>query len=408
MIGRWVPPAHSPIAPLAVLAGGAAAAGLLRADRDAIRAELARTFSARRVVLTDSGTSALVLALRACTARGRAVALPAYGCIDLAAAAEYAGVPVRLYDLDPATLAPDLDSVHTALGRGVGAIVVTPLYGYPVDVAPVIEAARTHGATVIEDAAQGAGGTLGGRRSGSFGDLAVLSFGRGKGTTGGSGGALLIHTATLAGETGLDGIVAGPDADGGRGFGDAVKLAAQWLLARPGLYALPSSIPALKLGEMVYHPAHEPRDISTAAARIVPSAVALDGTEVAHRRARARVLTRCIGPSERIHAVRPAPGAEPGYLRFPVFDVRGTLRPMPRLGVLRGYPVTLDEHPVTRGVLASGERAGTGAQALRDRLFTAPTHSRMAPRDERALEGWLARAARGDEPPVATTRGDAP
>ena len=46
-------------------------------------------------------------------------------------------------------------------------------------------------ADAAEDAAQEAGATLHGRRLGSFGDLSVLSFGRGKGVTGGGGGALL-------------------------------------------------------------------------------------------------------------------------------------------------------------------------------------------------------------------------
>jgi hypothetical protein len=41
------------------------------------------------------------------------------------------------------------------------------------------------GAVVVEDAAQAAGGTLHNRPVGTQGSLAVLSFGRGKGLTGG-------------------------------------------------------------------------------------------------------------------------------------------------------------------------------------------------------------------------------
>ena len=71
-----------------------------------------RAFDARAVVLTDSGTSALVLALRAAVPSGGTVGFPAYGCVDLVAAALFAGVRIRLYDIDPATLSPDLDSVR--------------------------------------------------------------------------------------------------------------------------------------------------------------------------------------------------------------------------------------------------------------------------------------------------------
>jgi dTDP-4-amino-4,6-dideoxygalactose transaminase len=152
---------------------------------------LRERFGARDVILTDSGTSALILALRSLLPQGATIAYPAYACVDLTAVALRARMRVRLYDLDPATLSPDLDSVRAAIGRGVDAIVVAHLYGYPADVAGVEELAALHGIPVIEDAAQGAGGTVRGMRLGSLGDVSILSFGRGKGTTCGSGGALL-------------------------------------------------------------------------------------------------------------------------------------------------------------------------------------------------------------------------
>ena len=55
----------------------------------------------------------------------------------------------------------------------------------------IAEIAERHGLAVVEDAAQGLGATWRGRPLGSFGDVSVLSFGRGKGWTGGVGGALL-------------------------------------------------------------------------------------------------------------------------------------------------------------------------------------------------------------------------
>src|SRR5690606_21063576 len=112
--------------------------------------------------------------------------------------ARFAGVRVRLYDVDPATLSPDLDSLAAAIARGVDSIVVAHLYGFPVNMRGVLKLAMAAGIPVIEDAAQGAGGTLDDRLLGSFGALSVLSFGRGKGTTGGNGGALLLRDSSLA------------------------------------------------------------------------------------------------------------------------------------------------------------------------------------------------------------------
>src|SRR5205085_6679 len=118
--------------------------------------------------------------------------------------------------------------------------------------------ASTEGATVIEDAAQGAGGSLRGRRLGSLGELAVVSFGRGKGLCASGGGALLTSRENdedrLAANLG-DVERSAPQ----RGWSGLAKGAIQWALGRPSVYALPSMLPWLHLGEMVYHAASEPR-----------------------------------------------------------------------------------------------------------------------------------------------------
>jgi len=172
-------PVHSPVRALSLLR--AAGAALVRAgdsDRATVAAMLKSRYAARDVVLTDSGTSALVMALRLTVGEGGTVAFPGYSCIDLAAAAIRAGVRVRLYDLDPDTLSPDLASVERVIARGVNAVLVAHLYGFPADIAGVAKLAQQARSEVhiIEDAAQGSGGTLAGRRLGSFGPLSILSF----------------------------------------------------------------------------------------------------------------------------------------------------------------------------------------------------------------------------------------
>ena len=183
-------PAYSPLTLGAVLAG---VAGLV-SDADAARAAaidaLGGAFDCTEILLTASGTAALTLAIRAAIA-GRAaasVALPAYGCYDLATAADGGGFPVVLYDLDPATLAPDLASVRAALNLGARAVVLAHWYGVPADPEPVRAAVQSVGGCLIEDAAQGAGARMQGRPVGVQGDLTVLSFGRGKGIAAGRGG----------------------------------------------------------------------------------------------------------------------------------------------------------------------------------------------------------------------------
>lgn len=385
MIGRRQLPVASRVAPGAI---GRAVLAALSPDSElqgSVVRVLRSMYGARRIALTDSGTSALVAALRLTVGEGGSVAFPGYACVDLAAAARFAGVKVRLYDIDPHTLGPDLDSLAAAMHRGVGAVVIAHLYGFPADVRAASELAAAAGIPIIEDAAQGAGGTMDGRLLGSFGALSILSFGRGKGTTGGSGGALLCHDAAFG-----DAVSEARRALGSplRGWRDLFRASAQWLLGRPALYGLPSSIPALRLGEMVYHPAHEPRSLSTAAAALVREALDAAPHDVALRRHNAAALDMAAAEGADINSIASLPGAESGYLRFPVLD-RGSRVEQPGLGILRGYPLTLHEQAELRPCLVPGEPSTPGASELARTLFTLPTHYMVRPSDIKVMMEWL-------------------
>lgn len=359
------------------------------AAHSAVASMLASTFGASQVTLTDSGTSALVVALRLAVPPGGTVAFPGYACIDLAAAARFAGVRVRLYDLDPVTMSADLTSLKAALARGAQAVLAVHLYGYAADLPAMRAVSREHGAVLIEDAAQGAGGIMQGRPLGSFGDLSILSFGRGKGTTGGNGGALLSFTPEWDERARrVSGTMRPPSA----GWGDLAAAAAQWAVGRPSLYALPSSVPGLRLGEMVFHPAHEPGSLSVVAATLVRQALAMNDDEVAARRRNATALADAILWDGSLVPIRPVPGCTPGFLRLPIRDRAGR-GARAALGVMRGYPRTLLEQPELRPCLMTSEPATPGALDLRESLMTLPTHSMMTTADIRAVCTWLREAA---------------
>lgn len=380
------PPVYSPVAPSALVAGVKARFGTSGVAHETAVKELCRRYDANNVLLTDSGTAALVIALRALVGHGGVIAYPGYGCIDLTAAAVRAGVSVRLYDLDPATLSPDLDSVKSVIQRGVDAIVVAHLYGYPSDVGGVRELASKAGIPVIEDAAQAAGGTLRGARLGALADISILSFGRGKGVTAGSGGALVIRSREFSELSRRAALELGSARRGGREF---AALAAQWVLARPFVYRIPAGIPVLKLGEMAYRPASEPRAMSLAAASMLPGALGMEEAEVASRRARAKTIMSSIGDEPRLAPIRSLAGGEPGYLRLGLLDHAGDILPNETLGALRGYPMTLDQHQQMGSLLLANEKSGAGSALLRDRLFTVPTHSRVRAVDVDRLIGWI-------------------
>ncbi len=379
--------------PVSLRAGGRAAGDALRRGTDPrslLLVELLRDYAARSGALSGSGTQALQLALAEARRRGgdAPVALPAFSCYDVAAAAVGEGVRVALYDVDPDTLAPDPASLERVLAAGAGAVVAGPLYGVPLEWDSLRAAADRHGALLVEDAAQGHGASWQGRPLGSLGDLSVLSFGRGKGWTGGRGGALLGRGGAAAAPGALP--VPTP-ADEAR---TAVLVAAQWLLGRPGVYGIPASIPGLGLGETTYHDPSPPAGITRAAAALLRHAREGSRGEAAARRANAAALLARLPVGRGARAVRVPASAEAGWLRLPLRLPRGmdglaSPARARRLGVAASYPTTLAALPQLRPLLAGPETRWPGAEALVRELVTLPTHSRVTAAEREEILAML-------------------
>jgi dTDP-4-amino-4,6-dideoxygalactose transaminase len=366
--------------------------GPARAE-ERVAALLYERYGPRAVLLTESGTAALTVALVGLlgSRSGAAVAMPAYACYDLATAADGAGVPVVLYDVDPHTLAPDLAHLRAALRQGVAAIVVAHLYGYPVEVVEVNRLAAEAGAVVVEDAAQAAGGTLHNRPAGSQSSLAVLSFGRGKGLTGGSGGALLAHDEV--GEQILE-RARGMLGEARRGWPELVAISAQLLLERPNLYALPAALPFLRLGQTIYREPRPLRAPATASCAVVAATWTLADQDVEVRRRNAERLVIELRQQPGFETITTPSDARPGFLRLPVLASPGARRAAAataarRLGILPGYPTALCDVERFRPRCLNRDGAFPGSRLLAARLCTLPTHGRLGVADLARLEQWI-------------------
>ena len=335
------------------------------------------------IMLTDSGTSALSLAIQAAVPPNSVVALPAWGCYDLATAAEGAGVRVALYDLDPQTLAPEPTSLGRTFDLGARAVVVAHFYGVPVDLDAISRTADPRGIAVIEDAAQAIGATLRGRPAGSLGAFGVLSFGRGKGLNGGGGGALLINTSKHVPEMNIG--------NRNSGWGELMRTSAQWLLARPSWYALPAALPFLRLGETIYHAPHPPRPLSRASARMLRANWAAAHAATQIRRGNAERLRRAVGGVW--HNVEIATGSSAGYLRLPVRRDSAPSAELMRkgalLGIMPGYPETLLSLDALRSRCVNANQGFPGAESLARTLVTLPTHELLSEADLAKIEAWL-------------------
>jgi dTDP-4-amino-4,6-dideoxygalactose transaminase len=376
--------AHSPVTLTGIVR---AAFGAGAQDRDALVEILRREFETEHVSLVDSGTHALQLAIEAAISRSGqspVVALPAFGCFDLATAVIPTQAKVVFYDVDPATLSPDVESLEWSFAQGARVAVITPLYGMPVDWDLLQGIASRWDATLIEDSAQGHGAAWKGRRLGSFGELAVLSFSRGKGWTGGYGGALLRKAGRRSEH---------PMKEAPSTVSTVLRLAAHWALGRPSLYGVPRSIPALALGETVFHDPTPVRELGAGAVSAILATRQNANLESQVRRATAQQLVNALEASP-FQPAKPLGHATPGYLRL-AGRLRGGMsrfRSRPeaeRLGIAGSYPRLLRELPGLSGRIVAA-REYRGAEELVADLITLPTHSMLRNADFEAVVAIVA------------------
>ena len=383
MILRRQLPAYSPLSAASIRQAIVHGLGPGMDGQADLREALERKYAADRAVLLGSGTQALQVAIAlAMRAVGDdAIALPAFTCFDVATAAVGARARIRFYDVDPNTLAPDLPSLERALKRGTRVAVITPLYGFPVDWDAVGDLLAQHGAIAVEDAAQGDHAEWRGRRLGSLGPISVLSFGRGKGWTGGNGGALLVREQLPWGD--LREALAEMSA-GWNGRAAEVRvlgaLAAQWVLGRPECYAIPHALPWLELGATVYRDPVPPRPMTRAASACLAATRLVAAREAAARRVTATALLEAIGSGSRVRPIRPLAEGAPGYLRLPLrlaHGLGGFAQPAAamRLGLAGSYPAILPAIPQIGRWLDDATTSWPGAEELVRTLCTAPTHS---------------------------------
>ncbi len=124
-----------------------------------------------------SGTDALVLALRALNiGAGDEVIIPAYTFFATAGTVMSVGAKPVFVDVDPQSYQIDVSKIKSAITPKTKAIIPVHLYGHPAEMNPILEIARENNLKVIEDNAQGLGAEYLGKKTGSFGDIACLSF----------------------------------------------------------------------------------------------------------------------------------------------------------------------------------------------------------------------------------------
>jgi 8-amino-3,8-dideoxy-alpha-D-manno-octulosonate transaminase len=169
----------------------------LQGEVDAFESEFREFLGVSHCLAVSSGTGALHVALSALgVGPGQEVIVPAYMWVSVVAAVVNLGAIPVLADIDDSfSMNPsDLEAKITPRTSG---IILVHMSGAPADVEPIADVARRHKLFLLEDCAQCAGGSIRGKKVGTFGNIAIFSFQMNKNMTSGEGGCIATNDQCL-------------------------------------------------------------------------------------------------------------------------------------------------------------------------------------------------------------------
>ncbi len=139
---------------------------------------------AKHCIACNSGTDALLLALKAWDVKpGDAVFVPSFTFFASAEVIAMQGATPVFVDVDKDTFNMDVADLERKVEQTLKAGKLTPrvviavdLFGLPADFKAIRKVADRHGLYVLEDGAQGFGGRIGDMKACTFGDISTTSF----------------------------------------------------------------------------------------------------------------------------------------------------------------------------------------------------------------------------------------
>jgi dTDP-4-amino-4,6-dideoxygalactose transaminase len=151
--------------------------------------------SNRHVVATNTGTSALHIALLAAgVGPGDEVITLSFNYVADHQAIRMTGADVVMCDIRDDNLGMDCDKAELLITKKTKAIIPLHFAGLPCDQMAVYSLAEKYGLRVIEDAMHAFGTTIDGRKIGSYGDITCFSFDPVKIITSIDGGCVVVNS----------------------------------------------------------------------------------------------------------------------------------------------------------------------------------------------------------------------
>jgi len=159
----------------------------------------AKKFRANYAIAQNSGTSTLHSCLVAAgVGAGDEVICPAYTVIMNSFSILHQNAIPIFADSDPKTFNISPSDVEKKITKKTKAIIAVHMHGLPANMDPLLQLAKKHHLTIIEDSAQCMLGTYKGRLAGTIGDMGSFSFETKKHLSTGEGGMVITNDTELA------------------------------------------------------------------------------------------------------------------------------------------------------------------------------------------------------------------
>jgi len=173
---------------------------ILGPEVEALEREVAEQCGAAHGIGVSSGTDALIVALMAAgIGPDSEVICPAFTFFATAGSVERLGAMPVFADVLPGTYNIDPEKLEAKITDKTTAIIPVHLFGQSADMAAVMDIAKRHNLTVVEDVAQAIGARFGEHGCGAIGDFGTFSFYPTKNLGGlGEGGLVTTNSEELA------------------------------------------------------------------------------------------------------------------------------------------------------------------------------------------------------------------
>lgn len=379
IIRRTVPPSASPLCAVDLLNG---LMGMFRSSQaiQKLKEELKEFFGVKHVFLVSSGKAALTIilrALRSLSVRDE-VLFPAYTCFSVPSAVLKAGLNVSLCDIDLSTLDFDYKVLKDEINENTLCIIPSHLFGIPSDLDRIKSLCQSRGIFVVEDGAQAMGGTYGGKKIGTVGDVGFFSLGRGKNITSGSGGIIVTNSDEIAGEIRkVFEPLESPNTI--NVLKEFFSLFLMTIFIRPSLFWFPSGLRFLKLGQTIFYKEFKVEKLSGLKAGFLRNwRQRLEKSNKA-RMANSEYFSKHLN-------VKPLGKGSIFYLRWPLLtqsaDEKSRIYDLSQkqgLGISLVYPTSINE--VERFKLTFKGRSFPSAKKFAESLLVLPTHHLVSAQD---------------------------